>query len=147
MSKDRILPLAFQETSFCKRKDIFFQHCGREQGEFQTCQHLMLGQLRGPAQDSAVQKSRSGQKGRSVPEQGVIPVFSEHMLPLCSSELTCSIWRVWTVKTISQCEYCHYLTVFLCWLLVHAHDSLSWEFIRTLFHSNLHPTGTGMVNA
>lgn len=48
--------------------------------------------------------------------------------------------------TITQGEYCHYLTVCLCWLFVRAQVNLPGEF-RALFHSNLHPTGTVMVNA
>lgn len=127
MSKDRTLPLAFQERSFYKTKDIFLQHCGREQGEFQKRQHLLLGRLRGPAQGSAAQNGRRRQKGRSVPEHGVAPVSWEHPLPL--SELTSSIWRVCTVKTVQLQLHSWVLSLLNC-VPVLPMDTCTGQFIR-----------------
>lgn len=51
------------------------------------------------------------------------------------------------MTAITQYEYSHYLTMCLCWLLVHTRGGVWGEFSEAPVHGDLCPTGTVMVNA
>lgn len=150
MSKDKTLPVAFQEINFHKRKDIFASTVEESRESFKNtsiCCRSAQGTWTGQGCPEQ-QKWAEGQVcawtwsdscllgAHTAPLQ--LRVNMQHLKALHSEN---------GIITITQGEYCHYLTVGLGWLWVCAQDSSSGDFMRALFHSNLHPTGTVMVNS